>query len=668
MDGLLFSIAKAGRSMENQQHNTLDDTNGTTVLHHNANSNPPPSWQNWLIGKPLATKEAADQTIGKVIGLAVFASDALSSTAYATQEMLVILIAAGSSAMFYSIPISFVIVLLLSILTLSYEQTIHAYPNGGGAYVVARDNLGEIPAQIASATLLTDYILTVSVSISSGVAQITSAYPTLLPYRIILALCLVGFIMLINLRGVRESGIIFAIPTYFFLLMMSLTVGNGLYQYLTGSLGVVVNPPTDMLHDVVQPITLFLILKAFASGTTAVTGVEALSNGITAFKEPRSRNAGITLIWMAAILGTFLIGITFIVHEIGALPSEEETVISQLARTIYNGRGLFYLLMISATTIILVMAANTAFAGFPRLSALQAADGFLPRQMTYLGHRLVFSKGIIALSVASSILIIIFQASVTALIPLYAIGVFLSFTLSQSGMAFRWWKAGHLQQEEVITSIHGNPLKYEKHWVIKMLINGLGAITTFVVMIVFATTKFKDGAWIVVLVMPILVSIFLSIHHHYKMIAKHLSLDKFITPPRVVRHRVIIPVGGVHRGSIAALRYARALSDDITAVHVAIDQTETEKIQKKWEKWGDGVRLIIVESPYRLLLEPLLEYIEKIDDQSLPNEMITIVVPQFIPKRKIANFLHAQNANLLREALLNRKDIVIMEVPYQVEG
>jgi len=652
---------------QNRHYQKLEDTNGTTMLHHNAHATPPSSWQNIFTGKPIATADAAHQTIGKIIGLAVFASDALSSSAYSAQETLVILIAAGTLALSYSIPISICIVCLLAILTISYEQTIHAYPGGGGAYIVARDNLGVIPAQIAGAALLTDYILTVSVSISSGVAQIISALPELFPYRVIIAIGMISLIMLINLRGVRESGFIFAIPTYFFLLMMTLTVGFGLFKYFTGTLGVVINPPTDMMPEVVQPITLFLILKAFASGTTAVTGVEAISNGITAFKEPRSHNAGTTLIWMSVILGTFLVGITFLAHQLGALPSEEETVFSQIARTVFEGRGFLYLMMISATTVILIMAANTAFADFPRLSALQAADGFLPRQLTYLGGRLVFSYGIITLSVVSSILIILFQASVTALIPLYAIGVFLSFTLSQSGMAHRWWKSGHLRPGEEIVE-HGSTLHHERHWEVKMVINSVGAVTTFIVMIVFATTKFKDGAWIVVLLMPILVSIFLSIHNHYRSVAKHLTLDQLVTPTRVVRHRVIIPVGGVHRGIIAALRYARALSDDITAVHVSIDPIETNKIQQKWEVWGDGVRLAIVESPYRLLLEPLLAYIEKIDDQSQPNEMITIVVPQFIPKRKFVNFLHAQNANLLRQALLNRKDIVIMEVPYQIEG
>ena len=356
----------------------IKDENGAKVMVRPAENMPRRSLATWLIGRPLQTADAPHQTIGKAVGLAVFASDALSSTAYATQEIMFILAVAGSGAFAYVFPISLAIVILLTIVTLSYEQTIHAYPGGGGAYIVARDNLGELPAQAAGAALLTDYILTVAVSISSGVAQITSAFDSLYPYRIWIAVILVGFIMLMNLRGVKESGAFFAVPTYLFILIMAVTVGTGVFRYLTGSLGTVINPPELETAHLVGAITPFLILHAFSSGTAALTGVEAISNGITAFKEPRSRNAGITLIWMAAILGTFFLGISFLVAPIGAVPSEMETVISQLARTIYNGRGFFYLMTIGATTIILILAANTSFADFPRLSALLAADVFTP--------------------------------------------------------------------------------------------------------------------------------------------------------------------------------------------------------------------------------------------------------------------------------------------------
>ena len=360
-------------------------------MEREANYQPGRSWRTWLIGRPLATADAPHQTIGKWVGLAVFASDALSSTAYATQEILLILAMAGMGAFRYAFPVSVAIVALLIILTISYEQTIHAYPGGGGAYIVTRDNLGEAPAQTAGAALLTDYILTVAVSISSGVAQIVSAFPMLYPYRVEISVAMVGLVMLVNLRGVKESGATFAIPSYFFVFMMFLTVIVGFVRYLTGTLGQVVDPPPMELMHGIQAISLFLILKAFASGTTALTGVEAISNGITAFREPKSRNAGITLIWMSAILGTLLLGITLLSGKIGAIPSETETVISQLTRTTFGNRGGFYLATISATTMILIMAANTSFADFPRLGALHANDGFLPKQLTYKGSRLVFS-------------------------------------------------------------------------------------------------------------------------------------------------------------------------------------------------------------------------------------------------------------------------------------
>jgi amino acid transporter len=643
----------------------MDDENGTTVLRRTAEYQPPRSWRTWLIGRPLPTADAPHQTIGKFVGLAVFASDALSSTAYATQEILVILAAGGIGAFGYTFPISWAIVGLLAIVTLSYEQVIHAYPNGGGAYIVARDNLGELPAQTAGAALLTDYILTVAVSVSAGVAQITSAYPAIFAYRVPIAIGLVLFVMLINLRGVRESGAAFAVPSYFFLGMMFLTVGTGFYRYVAGTLGSVVDPPPlDVVAS--QAITPFLILRAFSSGTAALTGVEAISNGTTAFREPRSRNAGITLLWMSAILATLFLGITFLSDPIAAVPSEEETVISQMARTVFHGEGALYLATIAATTLILIMATNTSFAGFPRLSALLGEDGFLPRQLAFRGSRLVYSRGIMALAGIACLLVLIFGASVTALIPLYAIGVFLSFSLAQAGMARRWWKVGHLAEGQQVHD-SGAPLGFDPRWRSKMVINGFGAVCTGVVMLVFAVTKFEDGAWIVLLLMPALVVVFSAIHRHYRTLADHLSLEHYGAPPPVARHRVILPISGVHRGSLAALRYARSLSDDVTAVHVSLDPVEAERIQHKWELWGEGVRLVILDSPYRLLLEPLLSYIQEIATQRQPNETITIVVPQFVSQRRWANLLHTQAAFILRLALLFKQGIVITDVPYQVE-
>jgi amino acid transporter len=645
---------------------SFEDSNGTTVQRRPTEYKPPRNWRSWLIGHPLQTADAPHQTIGKFVGLAVFASDALSSTAYGPQEMMVVLAIAGAVGFNLVFPIAIGITILLAILTFSYEQTIHAYPGGGGSYIVSRDNLGEIPAQVAGASLLTDYILTVAVSVSSGVAQIVSAFPNLLTYRVGISVALVCFIMLINLRGVKESGKTFAVPTYFFLIMVFLTIGVGFVRMIFGTLGSVVDPPQDLIVSVAQPLTLFLILRAFATGTTALTGVEAISNGITAFKKPASKNAGMTLMWMAGILGVTLLGICFLAQHIGALPSEGETVISQLARTTYGDRGFLYLAIISATTVILVMAANTAFADFPRLSALQATDGFLPRPLAFRGSRLVYSRGIIALAMIASGLIIVFDASVTRLIPLYAIGVFLSFSLSQTGMARRWWKSGHLNPGVEVKE-RGSILVHDPKWKFKMIVNGIGAVMTAVVTVVFAITKFPEGAWVVVIIIPSLVMVFLGIHRHYKRVAHALSLDKYGAPPRTQRIRVILAISGVHRGTLAALRYARMLSDDITAVHVSIDPTETERIEAKWENWGDGYRLAILDSPYRTFIEPLLEYIEDLDDNRQPNEIITVVVPQFVSTQFWTAPLHSRTAETLRKVLLNRTGVVVTEVPYQVD-
>jgi amino acid transporter len=636
------------------------------IMRRQSDYKPPRSLSHWLIGRPLTTADAPHQTIGKAVGLAVFASDALSSSAYASQEILGVLAAAGTIALGYVFPVSLAIVFLLAIVTISYEQTIHAYPGGGGAYIVARDNLGELPAQTAGAALLTDYILTVAVSVSSGVAQIVSAYPILFPHRVEIAVGAVVLIMVVNMRGVKESGALFAVPAYFFVVMMLATVGFGLFRYFTGSLGTVVDPPEMTILQTVGAVTPFLILHAFSNGTTALTGVEAISNGITAFKEPRSRNAGITLIWMSLILGSLFLGISYLIGRIGGVFSEQETVISQLARTVFDGRGPLYIAAIWATTVILIMAANTAFADFPRLSALQAADGFLPRQLTFRGSRLVYSNGIITLSIIASALIIVFKASVTRLIPLYAIGVFMSFTLSQAGMAHRWWKIGHLKQGEEIVE-RGSALRYERNWLLKMLINGFGSVCTAIVMVVFAVTKFADGAWIVLILTPLLVTTFLFIHRHYLRLAKSLSLEDFGgLPARQARHRVILPVSSVHQGTLEGLRYAHLLSADVTAVHVSIDPNETEKVQRKWLTWGEGTRLVILESPFRLFVEPLLKYLQDIIAHRQPNETITVVVPQFIPSKPWHNALHMRTAEVLRSELLLTPGVVVTDVPYQV--
>lgn len=617
-----------------------------------------PTWRTWLIGHPLPTADAPHQTISKTVGLAVFGADALSSIAYAPQETLVILAAAGSQAFGYAFPISLIITVLLAIVTISYQQTIHAYPSGGGAYTVVKENLGVTSALVAGAALMLDYILLAAVAISSGVAQIVSAIPALYEYKVALAIAFLILIAIANLRGVKESGNTFAAPTYFFLGMTVVTVAVGFYKYLTGSLGIVIDPPhMETLRT--EPITLFLLLRAFSNGTTALTGVECISNGVKAFKEPRAHNAALTMIWMSGILGVLFISMTFLLGQIGAIPAESETVVSQLARTVFGSRGLLYVGTIIATTIILVLATNTAFADFPRLSAIVAEDGFMPRQLAYRGSRLVFSRGIVTLTAIAATLIVIFNASVTALIPLWAVGVFLSFTLSQLGMARHWWRAGIHKDEKVLE-------QGDKGWQWKLAVNGIGALCTALVTLIFAVTKFTDGAWIIVLLLPAMVISFFAVHRHYQSLARDLSLDNFGEPPPFIRHRVVMPVAGIHRGTLEALQYARSLSDDVTVVHILLDPEQRKVVEDKWKLWGKNVRLVIIESPYRTFLEPFLGYVDDLSKIAQPNERLTIVVPQFNAKRRWHNILHTQTAFWLRFALLRKRGIVITEVPYQV--
>jgi amino acid transporter len=648
---------------KSNEENISTQSEGFLHLNRVANHKLKSSWRSWLIGRPLPSADAPHQRIGKTVGLAVFGADALSSIAYAPQETLVILAAAGTQAFGYAFPISLIITFLLAIVTISYQQTIHAYPNGGGAYTVVKENLGITPALVAGAALLTDYTLLAAVATSSGVAQIVSAFPVLFPYRVWLSVGLLGLIAIANLRGVKESGNTFAAPTYFFLAITVLTVVTGFFRYFTGTLGPVVDPPPIEAFRA-EPLTLFLLLRAFSNGTTALTGVECISNGVTAFKEPRAHNAALTMVWMSALLGVLFVGITYLLSVIGAVPSESETVISQLARTTFGNRGLLYFGTITATTIILILATNTAFADFPRLSAIIAEDGYMPRQLAYRGSRLVFSRGIIGLTALASFLIIIFNASVTALIPLWAVGVFLSFTLSQAGMARHWWYNRRPAEKQLTQKEKLHP--YDPGWRWKLAINGLGSFTTAIVTLIFAITKFVDGAWIIVLLLPTIVFSFYAIRRHYTSLAQDLSLENHGESPPSRRHRVIMPVSGIHQGTLEALDYALSISRDVTAVHVSMDAEQTEKLRHKWSWWGKGVRLVVIESPYRTFLEPFLEYINELSTILHSNERLTIVVPQFIPKHWWHNALHTQTAFWLRFMLLNKKGIVITEVPYQV--
>lgn len=618
-----------------------------------------------LIGEPLETKELPHQAISNRIGLAVFASDALSSSAYATQEMLIILSLAGSNAALFglSLPLAIAIAILLTVVTLSYRQTIFAYPNGGGAYIVARDNLGELPAQIAGAALLTDYILTVAVSISAGVEQITSGFQGLIPYRVEIAVGVIILMTIVNLRGVKESGRIFAVPTYFFLGIMFLTLCLGFIRYFTGNLGVVQGVEA-MQHSVMEPLTLFLILRAFSSGCAALTGIEAISNGITAFKQPQSHNAATTLMWMSTVLISLFLGITFLAHQVAAQPNDVETIISQLGRTVFGDGSILYYLVLAGTALILLMAANTSYADFPRLAALQAGDGFLPRQLTYRGGRLVFAWGVVALAIAASALVIFAGANTTQLIPLYAIGVFLSFTISQTGMVVRLRKISKLKPGEKIQGME-TVLEHDPHWRRHLAISAIGAFCTFVVLLIFAITKFTSGAWFVVILIPTLVFIFFRIHYHYKDVAHHLSLQG--ARPALHKHpvRTLILIDDVHRETVRMVDFAKSLGQPWQAIHVAVSPEKAEAVKQKWnERIGEG-EMVILQSPYRLLAEPIKHYIETIQ-RDTPGCFVHMIMGHLVMDTFWEQALHQNSAYIFNLALSRMERVVVTSVPYQI--
>lgn len=603
-----------------------------------------------LFGRPLPTEAAVHERLTKVKALAVFSSDALSSTAYATEEILLALLVAGSLALGVAWPVSIAIAVLLVIVAISYRQTIYAYPTGGGSYIVAKDNLGIYPGLVAGGSLLIDYVLTVAVSISAGVSAIISAAPGLQNYRVALAVTFVVLITIANLRGIRESGSIFAIPTYMFIASMVVLLASAFYRIVTGA-GPVEAPVADTI-EATQPITLFLILRAFASGCTALTGIEAISDGVAAFKKPESHNAATTLTWMATILVIFFLGITYLANHFHVHPYHPDelgyqTVVSQIARAVF-GAGPFYFIIQASTALILVLAANTAYADFPRLSSIIARDRYLPRQFTNIGHRLAFSNGIIVLGILSVLLIIAFRGDTHALIPLYALGVFLSFTLSQTGMVRRWWRLR------------------EPGWQRNMVINGIGALTTFVVLIDIAITKFALGAWIVIVLIPIFVLGFLKIHEHYVHVSEQLRLRDWTPPPAPKHSTVIVPVGDIHRGVVHALRYARLLSDDVRAVHIEVDPARTERLRTRWEKWGQGIPLILLPSPYRSTMTTLIKYLDSVETER-PDDVITVVLPEFVPRHWWEHLLHNQTSLILHAALRLQRNKVVTVVRYHLE-
>jgi amino acid transporter len=598
-----------------------------------------------LIGNPLATSQAHHERLTKVKALAVFASDALSSNAYATEEILLILILAGSGALGLSINIAIGIAALLLIVGTSYYQIIRSYPKGGGTYIVSKDNLGTLPSLVAGSALLIDYILTVAVSIAAGVAALFSWLPFLLPYRVPVAVAAVALITIINLRGVRESASIFAVPTYIFIVSVFGMLALGLWRVVTGSLVPIAYAPGEIAAPT-QMVGMFLLLRAFSAGCTALTGIEAIADGVPAFRKPEAVNAGRTLVAMILILGTLFVGISVISHQLGVAPVHGETVLSQMARALL-GSGWAYVLVQVTTALILLLAANTAFADFPRLSSFIARDGFLPRPLANVGDRLVFSNGIVLLGVLASLLIVAFRGDTHALLPLYAIGVFLCFTLSQAGMVVRWFRLRSPGW----------------HW--RALLNGVGTAATLVVLVVIVLTRFTHGGWIVIFLIPLIVAVFLQIHRHYVNTASQLSLEDYGAPPRIRRHRVVVPIAGVHRGVLQALNYARTLSNDVTAVYVETDAAETERLRQKWERWGDGLRLEVLQSDYRSIVEPLIGYLDRID-ACQRDDIITVVMPQFLASRWWHTILHNQTALLVRLALLFRRGMVVTDVPYRL--
>ncbi len=596
-----------------------------------------------LLGSPLATAQARHERLAKIPALAIFASDLMSSVAYATEEILLVLVLGGTAAMAYAPHIGIAIAILAAMVASSYWQTIHAYPSGGGAYVVAKDNLGTNPGLVAGSALLVDYVLTVSVSTASGVAAITSAFPVLYRHRVTICVATVLLVMMANLRGIRETGRIFTVPTYCFILSLALLMGGGFYQLLTEGA-----PPSAELErlPLQDPLSVFLVLRAFSGGCAALTGTEAVANGVQYFKPPETRNAGITLIWMASILAISTVGVTFLAYFYHIVPRPEETVVSMLARQIF-GRTWVYIMIQAATAVILVLAVNTSFAGFPMLASIMARDRFLPRQFASRGDRLVFSNGIIILAGLSCLLLILFGGSTHALIPLYAIGVFTAFTLSQAGMVRHWWK------------------ERGPRWHPHAAINILGACATAVVVVVIGVTKFAYGAWMVIIVVPVMVLGFLTVRRHYEILGRQLSLNGF-SPPKLGRHPVVVLVAGIHRGVVTALAYAKAISPNVTAITVDLDPTATSRLRMQWQEWAPDVPLVVLDSPYRSVLIPVLNYIDQMEKQR-EGAYMTIILPEFIPAKWWQHLLHNQTALLIKGALLFRRGKVAISIPYHLE-
>jgi amino acid transporter len=597
-----------------------------------------------LFGRPLATDEELEERLPKVKALATFSSDNLSTVAYASELIMFTLVAAGSTAFWLVMPISFLIVTIFVIIVISYRQTIRAYPSGGGSYIVAKENLGTGPALLAAAALLTDYVLTVSVSVAAGVLAITSAFPELEWLRVPLGVVAILFVMLINLRGLRESGTLFAAPTYLFLAITLGLIGFGLLRTVLGD-----TPEVSGVVPAAVPaetLGVLLLMRAFADGCSAITGVEAVSNGVPAFKPPEWKNARTTLTIMGALVAVMFLGLSYLAGVVGAMPSDHESVVSQIGRAVFGLGPLYYILQL-ATTGLLILAANTSFADFPRLSSILARDGYMPSRFAFRGERLAFSAGIVVLALVAIVVLVAFGGLVTALIPLYAIGVFTSVTLSQVGMVRHWLR------------------EREPGWRRSALINGVGAVATAIVTLIFAIAKFALGAWLIIVIIPILVGTMLFIHRQYE----RRRLEVHVRPELVVgsslrRQHVIIPVPEVTRDVVQAIKFGRSMARDITAVHVTDDVDRAEEIRTRFERQIPGIPFVIVESPYRQLVRPLIRYLEYTAGR-IDGDILIVLLPEYVPRHWWEKYLYNENARRIREALLGRKNILIADVPYR---
>ncbi|HEV8228387.1 MAG TPA: APC family permease [Candidatus Limnocylindria bacterium] len=603
-----------------------------------------------LFGERLTSEEEAGERLSKKTGLAIMASDNISSSAYATEEAMRVLAIAGGAFLALTMSIAVAVCVVLAVVVLSESRVIRAYPNGGGSYVVAKDNHGVIPGLVAASALLIDYVLTVAVSSAAGVAAISSFFPALHDNRVIWALALIALLTIGNLRGIREAGVIFAAPTYIYVIAMLGLIAFGIYRLAIGEGPSAVPPRVSYPTEALEMLTPLIVLRAFASGAVGLTGSEAIANGVPNFKPPEPRNAVVTLVWMGTIFGVLFLGLTYLATRIGIAPdfSETETVNSMLARSLLGDDNPFYLVVQVSTAVILLLAANTGFTGFPRLASVLADDRFMPRQFAFRGERLAFSFGIIALALMSAAVLAAFHGSVTELVPLYTIGVFVAFTLSQSGLVRRWWRLRN------------------KGWQLSIAINTFGTIVTGTVLVVVAYTKFKYGAWMVVIVMPVLVALLYSINRHYRSVQDALTLERPDEPiPQWRPPVVIIPVARLDRATLQAVAFARSISPTVKAVHIATTDESAEEFARRWRRWTTDVPLDPIVSPYRSLLQPLLRYIDRIDERD--DRPITVVLAEFVPRNWWEWILHSQTALRLKLALLFRPNTIVIDVPYHFE-